>query len=309
MRVAGAVRRIAAAIVGGWLAWRLLGPEIPHHYVAPQRRPLRVPGRTVFVGEREFFVREIGVPDGEPLVLLHGWSLDSEMTYYAIVPGLAERYRIVLPDMRNHGKSDWVRGGYDVADLADEMAGVLDAIGMPAATVFGYSLGGMVAQELARRHPRLVRRLVLAATAAHPVPTRRVLARFAFWVGRIVARISIHEGAHVTMAALRTTGAVGREHERWMHDALLRRDGDLFYEAGAAAVRFDSRDWVGRLPVPVTVVIPTRDLLVPSSAQRELAQAIPGAHVVELEGCGHESILTRAEEYVRLIDDAVTRDP
>lgn len=268
---------------------------------------MRVTGRTVIVGEREFFVREAGPARADALVLIHGWSLDSEMTYHAIVPELATRYRIVMPDLRNHGKSDWIRGRYDVVDLADEVAGTLDAVGVENAMVMGYSLGGMVAQELARRHPRLVDGLILAATAARPVPTRRLLSRAAFWIGRAIARVSTREGATVTMTALRSSGAVDPAHERWMYEALRRRDGNLFYEAGAAAVRFDSRDWVGRLDVPVTVVIPTRDLLVPTAVQCELAELIPDAHVVELPGAGHESILTRAEAYLAIIDEAMTR--
>jgi 3-oxoadipate enol-lactonase len=295
-------------VVGGWAAWRILGPELPRSYSAPQLRPMRIAGRTVFVGEHEFFVREAGPAGGDVLVLIHGWSLDAEMTFFGIVPTLAERYRVVMPDMRNHGRSDWVRGRYDVADLADEVAGILDALELPPATVFGYSLGGMVAQELTRRHPHLVRRLVLAATAARPVPSRRALASVAFWLGRAVARISTHEGAALTEGALRTMGALDASHRRWMHEALLRRDGELFYEAGAAAVRFDSREWVGRLRVPVTVVIPTVDRLVPTAAQRELAGLIPHAKVVDLEGTGHESILTRVDDYIGLLDDVMRND-
>ena len=73
-------------------------------------------------------------------------------------------------------------------------------------------------------------------------------------------------------------------------------------------MRFDSRAWVGKLSVPISVVIPTEDLLVPTVAQRELASLIDGAHVVELTGCGHESILTRAKEYIAVIDEVMADD-
>ncbi len=293
--------RVVAASIGGWLAWRLLGPEVPRRYPLPQTRPLSIPGRTVLVGEREFFVREAGPADAPPLVLVHGWSLDAEATYHRIIPELVTRYRVILPDMRNHGRSDWIRGRYSVVELADELAGVLDALELPKATVMGYSLGGMVVQELTRRHPRFVDRLVLAATAARPVPTRRWSARGAFWAGRTLSRISPREGALLTTQALKSLGALDPPHERWMFESLMRRDADLFYEAGAAAIRFDSRSWVGRLRVPVAVVIPTRDFLVPAAAQEELAGLIPGAVVIRLEGAGHEAILTRSGDFVRLL--------
>jgi pimeloyl-ACP methyl ester carboxylesterase len=306
MRAVKSAGKALGVVVTGWAAWRLFGPEVPRRYPMPQVRPLRVPGRSVFVGEREYFVREAGPEGADPVVLIHGWSLDAEMTYHRVVPELATRYRVVLPDLRNHGKSDWVRGRYDVADVADEVAGVLDALRLPAATIMGYSLGGMVAQELARRYPHLVKQIVLAATAARPVPTRRVLARTAFWLGRALARVSTHEGAALTEGALRHSNALEPSHRRWAHESLMRRDGELFYEAGAAAIRFDSRDWVGKLRVPVTVVIPTQDLLVPTAAQRELAALIPHADVIELTGAGHESILTRADEYLALLDKLMT---
>lgn len=302
-------RRLLRAVglaLGGWAAWRLLGPELPRRYPPGQVRPVRLPGRSVFVGEREFFVRESGPAEAPPLVLVHGWSLDGEMTFGPLVARLGDRYRIVVPDLRNHGKSDWIRGRYEVAELADEVAGILDAVGVHAATVVGYSLGGMVTMELARRSPHLVDRMILGATAARPVPERRVLARTAFWLGRAFARISTKEAALITTEVLRRTGSIAPTSERWLYEGLRRRDGGLFYEAGVAAYHFDARGWVGSLEQPAAVVVPTRDLLVPPRAQYELARLLPDPMVVELEGAGHESILTRPDAYVDVID-AVTR--
>jgi 3-oxoadipate enol-lactonase len=294
--------RAAWLAAGGWAAWRVLGPELPRHYPPGQVRPVRMTGRSVLVGEREFFVRENGPPDAPPLVLVHGWSLDGEMTYGPLVARLGDRFRIVVPDLRNHGKSDWIRGRYEVADLADEVAGVLDAVGVRRATVMGYSLGGMVTMELARRAPHLVDRMILAATAARPVPELRALARIAFWAGRTIARISTKEAALITTQVLLRTGSIPPTSERWLYEGLRRRDGGLFYEAGAAAYHFDARDWVGRLDQHAVVVIPTRDMLVPVRAQRELARLLPEARVIELDGAGHESILTKVDDYVEVIE-------
>lgn len=301
------IGRLAGGVVVAWLAWRVLGPEVPRRYRGPQRRPLRIPGRTVFVGDREFFVREAGPVGAPPVVLVHGWSLDGEMTYFGLVDALRDRYRVVVPDLRNHGKSDWIRGRYDVADLADELAGVLDAVGTGRALVMGYSLGGMVAMELARRHPRLVGAIVLAATAARPVPLRRPLVPVGFWLARAVARISTREAATITTRILRRTGSIEPSNERWMYEALTRRDGSLFYLAGSAAFRFDARPWIGSIDAPVTVVIATRDQLVPVTAQEELAELAKDAEVVRLPGAGHESILTCVGDYAGVIRRVASR--
>jgi pimeloyl-ACP methyl ester carboxylesterase len=283
------------------MVWRLFGPEIVPRFRSPQRRPIRVPGRTVFVGEHEMFVRELGPEDAPPLVLIHGWSFDGEMAFYRLIPGLAEQFRVIVPDHRNHGKSDWIRGHYEVADLADELAGILDAAGCDSATVVGYSLGGMVAQELARRHPRHVDRLMLMATAARPVPKYRWPTRLGMVFVRAVARVSVREMTAASLGILRRANALDPHHERWLWQSLLRRDPTLYFEAGAAVWRFDSRDWVGRLDVPICVIITTEDQLVPVATQYELAGRLPGAEIVELVGARHEAVYDRADEIVKEI--------
>lgn len=300
------LRRVTGRMLVAWLAWRILGPEPRPRFVGSQSRPMRLPGRTVFVGDREMFVRDTGRHDLPPLLLIHGWSFDGEMTYHRIIPALSDRFRVIVPDLRNHGRSEWVRGRYDVDDLADDVAGVLRELDVTDVMVVGYSLGGMVAQALARRHPLLVGRLVLAATAAHPIDgtPRRVAAKVGFFLGRAAARVSRAEFARGSLVAVERSAGLEPRHRRWLWSALMRRDASLFYEAGQAAWRFDSRDWVGRLGRPVTVVINDRDQIVPTERQRELAALVPDAVVVTLEGVGHESILSIPERYVELINDS-----
>lgn len=298
---------MAAIAAAGWAGWRMFGPDGTRSYPPPQTRPIRVPGRSVFVGDAEFFVREAGPVSAATIVLIHGWAFDGEMTYFRIIEPLAEERRVVVPDMRNHGKSDWIRGGYDVVDLADEVAGILDAIDVTGATVVGYSLGGLVAQMLAARHPALVSQLVLAATAARPVPSRRLLTRLSFWLGAGLAHVSTVEATRITATVLRRVDAIEAAHERWLEQALRRRDPSLYFQAGAAAWRFDSRAWIGSLRIPITVVVPTGDWLIPPAAQRELA-LMAGAQVVELPGAGHESIMTHQDEYVKLLLQVTSGD-
>lgn len=286
---------------GGWYAWRVLGPEPIPRFALPQHNPLRMTGRTVLVGEHEMFVREGGPVDAPVLVLVHGWNLDGGMTFFRILPGLAERFRVVVPDLRNHGRSDWVRGPVDTEDLADDVAGVLDALGVAGATVLGYSMGGMVVQELARRHPRHVGRMILAATAARPIPRIRPLARAAFWVARTGLRLSGVEAARVTGELLHRGGALPSVNRRWMHEGLMKRDPDLYYEIGAAVWRFDSREWVGKLLQPAMIIIPTADEVVPPETQYELAGLLPEAELVEIDGGFHESVMNHADEYLEAI--------
>lgn len=302
------MRRLLGAVGLGWVLWRLLGPEVEPDFEGEQERPLSLSGRTVLVGEREFFVREVGPDSAPPLVLMHGWGFDGEMTYYKMIPSLAERHRVIVPDHRNHGKSDRIRGPVDVDDLALETIGVLDALGYDRFDVFGYSLGGMAAQVLADRYPERVRRLILAGTSAYPIDRLRIPARFVFWISRAVARLSKKEVVILTYRFLLRSGIVEARHARWLWAALLNRDPTLYYEAGKAAWRFDSRAWVGRIAVPTMVIIPTDDQIVPTRSQRELAALIGADRVVEITGAGHESVLSRPEEYVAAVESFLTDD-
>lgn len=299
--------RLLGVIGLGWVAWRLLGPDIAPAYVGIQERPLHVPGRTVFVGRREFFVREAGPPDAPPLVLLHGWSFDGEMTYYAVIPRLAERFRVIVPDHRAHGKSDRLRGSFEIADLADDVAGVLDALGLDRVSVFGYSMGGMAAQAFANRYPGRVERLTLGATAAFPIDRRRALVRLAFWLARAGARLSKKEAALFTYHFTMRYGIVDRRHGRWLWEALMGRDPTLYYESGAAVFRFDARPWIGRLTMPTLLFIPTEDTVVPTRTQYELAELLPDPDVIEIPGVGHEAILNRPDAFIDGIIDFMER--
>lgn len=291
-----------AVLVGIWLAWRLFGPDREPRYRGPQVRPIRVPGRTVFVDEREFFVREVGPEDAPPLVLLHGWSFDGEMNYFKLIPELSQRYRLIIPDHRNHGKSDWIRGRFVVEDLAFVLGGVLDELGYDRVNLLGYSMGGMAAQVFAHRHPERVDRLILAATAAYPIDRLRILARIAFWLARAFARVSKKEAAMFTYGYLNRHDLIDDSAQRWMWAALLTRDPTLFYESGVAAWHFDAREWVGEIQAPTMVIIPEEDTVVPTRTQRDLAARLDDPTVVTLEGVGHESVLSVPEEYIKAVD-------
>jgi 3-oxoadipate enol-lactonase len=296
------IRRILGVLGLAWVAWRLFGPDVQPSYDGAQVRPIHISGRTVFVGEHEIFVRESGPEGAPPLVLVHGWSFDGEMNFFPIIPALSERFRVIIPDHRNHGKSERVRGSFEIHDLAADIIGVLDELGYGEVDLFGFSMGGMASQVIAHRHPERVRRLILSGTAAFPIDRHRPGALVAFWLARALARFSKKEAALFTFRFLRRTRVIESVHERWMWAALMNRDPSLFYESANAAWRFDSRPWVGEIGLPTMVIIPTADQVVPVRTQYDLAGRINGSEIVEIPDVGHESILSRPEAYVDAIE-------
>lgn len=275
--------------------WRVAGPIVTPRFRPGQQHPWRAPGRTVFIGDREFLVRQVGAVDGRNVLLIHGLGGSSLAEWYRIGPLLAERYRLTMVDHRSHGLSPRVTDRFEIADVADDIAAVMASLDIGAADVVGYSMGGAIAQELARRHPRRVRRLALIATFSHHPRVWGELRKAGIWLIRAWERVTGVGTAEVRAGYLLFTGAVEPEHARWVWNETHRRD----IEAGAAAsfslLRFDSRTWVGRLSQPALVVIPSRDQLVPNRWQYRLAAGISDARVLELEGARHEAPWTHAD--------------
>lgn len=284
------------------LVVRALGPVISPRFRPPQEHPWRQPGRTVFVGDNEYLVREAGPGDAPPLVLIHGLAGSSLAEWYQIAPKLAESHRVILVDHRGHGLSALTRGRYEIEDAADDVAGVMDQIGVDQAAVVGYSLGGTIAQSFAYRYPGRVSKLVLMGTFSyHPEPMRTLRV-----VGAVLLRgferltgIGTSDARSMYLLA---TGAVERRHGRWLWEETHRRDVDAGAQATLAMLRFDSRSWIGSIGVDTMVIIPTRDQLVPARWQYELASMIEGVVVVELSGAHHETPWVYADRLTREID-------
>ena len=285
--------------------WRLFGPETGPRFAPNQEHPLPIPGRTVFVGDREFFLREAGPPDGPSLVLIHGLGNDSLENWYELIKRLQPRYRIVAVDIRNHGKSDKPRERFEIGRMADEVAGMLTAAGLERAAVVGFSMGGMIAQELAHRHPHRVEQMVLMGTASHHAPGWRPLRWLGFVLGRAFERLTGKALSLFTYRYMMLTGAVPARYGRWFRETTLDRDADLYYEAAFAVINFDSREWIGRVNTPALVIISVRDQLVPVAWQYDLAARLRNAEVLELIDGRHEHPWTHADQIAGAIEEFV----
>lgn len=284
-----------------FVAWRAFGPIISPRFKPPQRHPWRVPGRTVFVGDDEFLVRQIGPDDGEPLLLIHGLSGSSLAEWYRVGPALAENYRVIMVDHRSHGLSALARGRFEVENLADDVAGVLDELGVGQVTVLGYSMGGTIAQALAHRHPNRVKNLILMATFTHTPQPDRALRTFGALLIRAWERLTGFGVPETRSGYLLATRAVEESHARWLWEETHRRDVDAGAQASLALLRFDSRPWIGRLPHSTLLFIPTRDQLVPVPWQYDLAASLKTPVVVEIAGARHEIPWTHPEMLVKEI--------
>ena len=249
---------------------------------------------------KSFLVRQAGPENGQPVLLVHGVASSSLSEWSHIGQKLAVSRRVIMVDHRSHGLSSRAMGRYEVEDAADDIAGVLDVIGVSATDVVGYSMGGVVAQALAHRHPGRVSRLVLIATFARHPDSARWGRRVGAVLTRAWERVIGVGTPEVRWGYLLGTGAVIPQHAGWFWQENHRREPDSGAEVTFALLRFDSTTWVGRLGLETMVVIPSGDWLVPVPWQYELASLIPDVRLVEIAGARHEVVWTHPD---RILDE------
>ena len=278
-----------------------------HDPARPPVPPPLPPGRVVNLpGRGEVFVRDSGgAAAGPAVLLLHGWTVSADLNFFPVYGDLAETYRVIAPDLRGHGRGMRSAEPFSLEDCADDVAALLGQVGVGRVIVVGYSMGGPVGMLLARRHPDLVRALVMQATALewHGAVHERLT-----WQLLSVLELGLRlgTGADLVERVLRraTEEQPGLAALRpWLVAEFRRGLSPELADAGRALSRYDARPWAGDLGLPAAVLITTRDRLVPPSKQRKLAEALH-AQMIEIDA-DHDLPLANGAEYARLTRLAV----
>ena len=267
--------------------------------------PVLPPGRTVeLAGRGTTFVRELGDPAAPALVLLHGWCANADLNWWAVFDALAADHHVVALDQRGHSRGIRAPRPFTLEDCADDVAALVDTLELGPATVVGYSMGGAVAQLVWRRHPALVRALVLCATSRtfSGRPKQRGLESL---IDALAPSVRLLPPAVRAEVAIRILSGRRKDHDSWAWAAASLRSHDWLriMEAGRATLRFDSRPWAGAIDVPTAVITTSADTVVPRDRQLELAAAIPAATTTELAG-GHTTCATAPEAFAEVLVDA-----
>ena len=252
---------------------------------------------TARVGELDLYYEERG--SGDPLLLIMGFATDS-MGWLLQVPEFSQHYRTIAFDNRGVGRSSKPAGPYSISGMADDAAGLLDALAIERAHVLGISMGGMIAQELALRHPQRVRGLVLGCT--YPEPDAEVLAQGAALTQQLGGAVGAD--GQLQMAALDpmmffqtilplvfTPEFIQTQLPRLMEllggamqwgfsvDAIMAQAG--------ATKAHHTTDRLSQIKAPTLVLTGDADRLIPSSNSDILARAIPGAKLLKIPGGSH----------------------
>lgn len=226
---------------------------------------------------------------GTPLILLHGLQGDSS-NFESLIPSLTSSYQVITFDQRGSGWSDKPNEVYNMALLADDTAHLLDVLDIDQAHVFGVSMGGMIAQEFALRHPQRVRALVLGCTGSGGS-------------GQVSLdsdpRASAYELSSISDEERARRLALAGFSQQFLRanpdmiDRLIaaRRKRPLNLAALArrrqALETHDTTDRLGAIRAPTLVITGLQDAIVQAENSRLLAERIPHAQLVELSSAGH----------------------
>jgi 3-oxoadipate enol-lactonase len=223
---------------------------------------------------------------GPPVLLIMGLGMNAT-GWWRTVPVLSE-FRVLSFDNRGVGRSERVPGPYTVAEMADDAVSVLDAAGVEAAHVYGISLGGMIAQELALRHPSRVGALVLGATTAggaNLVPASEAVNAFVRLRAQMTAEHAVWASVPINYAP-RTRREGGNLIAEDIAQRLRYPVEPEYYSAQLAAAHGHAAT-VTRIRAPTLVVHGDEDVLIPVANGERLAELIPGAELSRWPGAAH----------------------
>ena len=236
---------------------------------------------------------------GPPLLLVHGLMVSGEM-FEPVLEHFAARHRVIVPDLRGHGRSRGLPPPYTAVQLASDLARLLDHLSIDSTAVLGYSQGGAIAQQLVLDHPSRCNRLVLACTYAFNMATPRE------WLEGHIAPLLIRILGMKRLADLVVSQSmlqVDKERANWLADLMAGQDRTLMLTAWRETMAFDSRKRLAEIRCPTLVIAGSNDQGVPIHHAQMLHNGIHDSQLVIIKGADHALIWTHTDEFVRVTEE------
>lgn len=250
---------------------------------------------------------------GDPLLCIMGLGAPLQFWQFQ-TPVFARSHRVCVFDNRGIGRSDKPKGPYTIRTLAEDALAIMDACGFERAHVLGLSMGGMIAQELALRHPDRLATLTLACTFAKPDEEALAAAAQSPLSAAAASGTPIDPQLlfRFMMGMVLTPEFILREKD-WLRSLRDETMGNLsldgFLAQYAAVMGHDVAAELHTLALPTLVMTGTADLLVPSRFSDQLARLIPDAKLLKFEGGSHGFNVEQADKFNRAVLDFLAQHP
>ncbi|MEU2616126.1 alpha/beta hydrolase [Micromonospora sp. NPDC007271] len=235
---------------------------------------------------------------GPPLLLVHGLMVTGEM-FAPVIEHFAIRHRVIVPDLRGHGRSRGLPPPYAAAQLASDLSRLLDHLGIDSTAVLGYSQGGAIAQQLVLDFPNRCDRLVLACSFAFNMATCREKLE-----GHLLPLVLQVLGMRLSAKLVVSQAApqLGKERADWLAAIMADQDRKLMVCAWKQTMAFDSRRRLAEIACPTLIIAASNDQAVPIHHAKMLHDGIAGSQLVIIDDADHALIWTHSDEFERVTD-------
>ena len=240
--------------------------------------------------------------EGKPLILIMGIGYDSTLWGLHQVPFFSKHFKTIVFDNRDAGRSSKATKPYSIADMADDLAGLMIGLDIERTHLLGLSMGGMIAQEFAIRYPKKLEKLVLTGTGA--ANARSMFDPISIW-----SYIKTQDANGLMFAAQQFIWLFSESFNR-NHEAVNQTlqmlasnpnpvSAEAYQRQAEAYVKHDTLDRLNQVTAPTIVIAGEQDRLTPPWICKEVADAIPNAKykLIMGEGSSHVLPLERPDDF------------
>lgn len=234
----------------------------------------------------------------EPLILLHGFMMKGEM-FYPLVEHLGLDFRLLIPDLRGFGKSRDLKSPYTMENMSFDVIKLLDLYSYEKVHLLGYSMGGLVAQDLISKFPQRFKSLTLCCTFSYKAETtqEKIELKMVPFILRKVGATGITR--FLSNQMVETMGKLDSKTLNWYKSMLSDNDDSIMNECVKNIFKADYRKQLPKIETPTLIVGGGSDLVAPIHHSHYLAGNIPGARLKIYTDAGHGVLHTHTHSFIK----------
>ena len=245
---------------------------------------------------------QVDGPDEGPVLVLSHTLATSRAMWRPQIPHLARRYRVVSYDMRGHGESAAPDYPYSLEMLSEDVIGVLDSLGVERPAIFlGISIGGMIGQALALRHPARFRAFILASTSSRMPPEGQAMLDQRI---EAVRKDGLEGQVQGTLERWLSPEFRAREPEttKWVADMIRATPAAGFIGCGRAIQKLDYTDQLSQVAAPTLIIAGEKDPGAPVAVAQAMHERIKGSRLEIMPGCLHQTPIEAPDRFNQIVD-------